>query len=324
MDSPAFWEERGPLSTALLPLSLLWAAGGSLRRALTKPYRTAIPVICVGNLVVGGAGKTPVTIAIAGYLKALGLKPHLLGRGYGGSAKGPTRVDPRRHDAALVGDEALLLAAVAPTWIGADRAAAARAAKAEGADALVLDDGLQNPTLEKDFSLIVVDGAYGFGNGRLVPAGPLREPIEAGLKRAQAVMLVGEDRAGIENALVGRLPLLRGRLEPEEPLEALAGRPLFAFAGIGRPEKFFGMLRGAGLTLAGTRSFADHHPYRREEVEALLKEAAPLEAVPVTTAKDAVRLPAELRTRVQVVPVRFRFEETEAFEALLRPVLSGA
>ncbi|MCE2510340.1 MAG: tetraacyldisaccharide 4'-kinase [Alphaproteobacteria bacterium] len=323
MRSPRFWEKAGGLAYALAPLGLAWSAGSVLRQTLTKPYRAAIPVICVGNLVVGGTGKTPVTLAIAEYLKKLGLKPHLLGRGYGGSAKGPTRVETDRHTAALVGDEALLLANAAPTWAGPDRAAAARAAAAGGADVLLLDDGFQNPGLEKDCSLVVVDGGYGFGNGYLVPAGPLREPVASGLRRARAVVLVGEDQTGVEGTLAGRLPVLRGWLEPEG-LAALAGRRLFAFAGIGRPEKFFETLRGAGLDLAGTRAFGDHHPYRGAEVEALLEAAAALDAVPVTTAKDAVRLPADLQARVHAVPVRFRFEDMAALEALLRPALPGA
>ena len=177
MRSPRFWETEGWLSVALAPLSLLWPTRGRLHRALAKPYQAAIPVICVGNLVVGGTGKTPVTLAIAEYLKSQGMRPHLLSRGYGSTAKGPTLVDSLRHDATKVGDEALLLAAVAPTWVGGNRVASARAAEAAGATCLILDDGLQNPTLEKDLSLIVIDGGYGFGNGHLVPAGPLREPI---------------------------------------------------------------------------------------------------------------------------------------------------
>ncbi len=324
MRSPRFWETEGWLSAALAPFGLLWATGGRLRRALTKPYQAAIPVICVGNLVVGGAGKTPVTLAIAEYLKSHGMTPHVLSRGYGGSAKGPTRVEPERHGAAEVGDEALLLAAVAPTWVGGDRAASARAAEAAGAACLLLDDGLQNPTLEKDLSLIVVDGGYGFGNGRLLPAGPLREPIEEGLGRAGAVVLVGRDEAGVEQTLASRVPVLRGRLMPAGSLETLADKPVLAFAGIGRPAKFFDMLREAGLRVAKARGFADHHSYREAEVEALLETAAVLDAVPVTTAKDAMRLSAGLRERVHVIPVRFLWEDAGAIAALLRPILPNA
>lgn len=324
MRSPRFWETEGWFSAVLAPLGLFWATGARLHRTLAKPYRAAIPVICVGNLVVGGTGKTPVALALAEYLKDQGMTPHVLSRGYGGSAGGPARVDSQRHDAAEVGDEALLLAAVAPTWVGGDRAASARAAEAAGAACLLLDDGLQNPTLEKDLSLIVVDGDYGFGNGRLVPAGPLREPIKEGLRRAGAVVLVGRDEARVEQTLASRVPVLRGRLVPTGSLEALADKRVLAFAGIGRPEKFFEMLREAGLRVAQAHGFADHHPYRKAEIEALLETAAALDAVPVTTAKDAMRLPAGLRERVHVIPVRFLWEDADAIAALLRPVLPNA
>lgn len=321
MRSPRFWEMEGWLSVVLAPLSLLWATGGRLHRALANPYQAAIPVICVGNLVVGGTGKTPVTLAIAEYLKSQGMRPHLLSRGYGATAKGPTLVDPQRHDATKVGDEALLLAAVAPTWVSGNRAASARAAEAAGATCLILDDGLQNPTLEKDLSLIVVDGGYGFGNGHLVPAGPLREPIKEGLRRASAVVLVGRDGTRVEQTLAKRVPVLRGRLVPTDSLEVLADKRLLAFAGIGRPTKFFEMLSEAGLTVVKAYDFSDHHPYREAEVEALLETAAALDAVPVTTAKDAIRLSARLRERVHIIPVQFLWEDADAITAMLHSVL---
>lgn len=321
MRSPRFWEMEGWLSVVLAPLSLLWAAGGRLHRALATPYQAAIPVICVGNLVVGGTGKTPVTLAIAEYLKSQGMRPHLLSRGYGATTKGPTLVDPQRHDATKVGDEALLLAAVAPTWVSGNRAASARAAEAAGATCLILDDGFQNPTLEKDLSLIVVDGGYGFGNGHLVPAGPLREPITEGLKRASAVVLVGRDGTRVEQTLAKRVPVLRGRLVPTDSLEVLADKRLLAFAGIGRPTKFFEMLSEAGLTVVKAHDFSDHHPYREAEVEALLETAAALDAVPVTTAKDAIRLSARLRERVHIIQVQFLWEDADAITAMLHSVL---
>lgn len=324
MHSPAFWAKGGWLPFVLGPMGLLWGLGGWLRRAFTKPYRAAIPVICVGNLVVGGAGKTPVTLAIAHHLRGKGINVHLLGRGYGGEygdrLKGPTKVDPTRHLAAEVGDEALLLAAAAPTWVGADRAAAARAATDAGAACVVLDDGFQDPSLEKDLSLLVVDGAYGFGNGRVVPAGPLREPVAAGLQRAQAVVLVGQDEAGVGESLAGQGRLLRAQLVPASDMAERQGDRFLAFAGIGRPEKFFASLRKAGFTLAGTRAFPDHHVYRREEVEALVREAESLGALPITTAKDAVRLPEDFRDRVIVFPVRLVWQDVDAVETLLRPL----
>jgi len=319
--SPRFWQAGGWRAVALSPLGCFWAAGVWLHRAFAKPYRSAIPVICVGNLVVGGTGKTPVSIAIAEYFKEHGGTPHLLSRGYGGSAKGPVLVEPGRHDASQVGDEALLLAASAPTWVGGNRALSARAAEAAGATCLILDDGLQNPTLAKDMSLIVVDGGFGFGNGRLLPAGPLREPIGRGLRRAAGLVLIGQDRTGVADGLAAGLPILRARLAPGPEFSQLKGRRVLAFAGIGRPEKFFESLREAGLEIVGTREFADHHPYRDGEIEALLDEAATLDAVAVTTVKDAMRLPPSLRARVLALPVHIEWEDRAAFEALLHPFL---
>ena len=247
--------------------------------------------------------------------------PHLLSRGYGGSAKGPLLVEPDRHAASQVGDEALLLAASAPTWVGGNRALSARAAEAAGATCLILDDGLQNPTLEKDLSLIVVDGGFGFGNGRLLPAGPLREPIGRGLRRAAGLILIGQDQTGVADGRASGLPIFRARLAPGPEFSRLKGRRVLAFAGIGRPEKFFESLREAGLEIVGTREFADHHPYRDGEIDALLDEAATLEALPVTTVKDAMRLPPSLRARVRALPVHIEWEDRTAFEALLRPFL---
>ncbi len=321
MRSPLFWQAGGWRAMALAPLGGLWAAGGWLRRAFARPYRSSIPVICVGNLVVGGTGKTPVAIAIAEYFKEQGGAPHLLSRGYGGSAKGPVLVEPDRQDASEVGDEALLLAASAPTWVGGNRALSARAAEVAGATCLILDDGLQNPTLEKDLSLIVVDGGFGFGNGRLLPAGPLREPIGRGLRRAAGLVLIGPDRTGVADGRASGLPILRARLAPGPEFSQLKGRRVLAFAGIGRPEKFFESLRAAGLEIVGTREFADHHPYRDGEIDALLDEATSLEALPVTTVKDAMRLPPNARARVHALPVHIEWEDRAAFEILLRPFL---
>lgn len=324
MRSPRFWQRGGWRAVALAPFGWLWALGGNLYRAHTKPYHSDLPVICVGNLVVGGTGKTPTAIAIAEFFQSQGGTPHLLSRGYGGSAKGPVLVDPLCHGFAEVGDEALLLAATAPSWVGGNRALSARAAAAAGATCLILDDGLQNPTLAKDLSLIVVDGALGFGNARLLPAGPLRESIAAGLGRASALVLIGEDKAGVEAEIAGRLPILRARLVPGPELAALRGRRVLAFAGIGRPEKFFETLGEAGLEIARTRAFADHHPYRDEELAALLTEARALDALPVTTVKDAMRLPPAVAGRVQAIPVHLEWGDRAAFEALLRPFLENS
>jgi tetraacyldisaccharide 4'-kinase len=207
--APEFWTEDGALARTLAPLAAAYAGAGCLRRALARPVAVSVPVVCVGNLVTGGAGKTPVVLALLGALRQRGETPHALTRGYGGREAGPLRVDPARHDAARVGDEALLLARAAPTWVARDRPAGAKAAVAAGASLVVMDDGFQNPSLQKDLSILVVDGRYGFGNGRVVPAGPLREPLAWGLARADAVVVVGEAREDLEPTLGAGQPVLR-------------------------------------------------------------------------------------------------------------------
>lgn len=324
MRTPAFWyRPPGAAAAALAPLGALYGLIGRRRLAASAPRRVGVPVICVGNLVAGGAGKTPVGLAILAALRARGVNAHALTRGHGGREAGPLRVDPTRHGAADVGDEALLLAESAPCWVARDRAAGAEAAVAAGAGAIVMDDGFQNPGLFKDRALVVVDGAVGFGNGRLIPAGPLRERIADGLRRASALVIVGPDQTGAA-ALAGGLPVLRARLAPDESGLALAGRRVLAFAGIGRPEKFFMTMESLGAAVVARRSFADHHPYQAAEIHALLGQAAALDALPVTTAKDAVRLPADLRARVAVLPVAIVWDAPADLDRLLdHPSLKG-
>ena len=319
--APAFWARDGLLPRLLQPVSSVATAITALRVA--RPgWRAAVPVICCGNVSVGGAGKTIVATDLATRIAARGVRVHCLLRGYGGRARGVRRARPG-DAAAEVGDEALLLAEVAPTWIGGDRAASARAAIAAGAEVLVMDDGLQNPTLHKDFSLLVVDGGYGFGNGRVLPAGPLREPIAAGAARCRAAVLIGADAAGAARALPPSLPVLRARLVPAADAVDLTGRRVFAFAGIGRPEKFFATVEAVGGVLVGRRPFPDHHPYGEAELAGLVAEAARLDALPVTTAKDAVRLPAAIQNDVAVLGVTLGWEAPDAIEALLAELLSA-
>jgi tetraacyldisaccharide 4'-kinase len=273
-----------------------------------------VPVICCGSVTVGGAGKTTLALDLGGRFVARGRAVHFLLRGYGGVVRGPHRV-ATSDTAAQVGDEALLLAAVAPTWIGADRAASARAAVAAGAEVLVLDDGLQNPSLYRDLSLLVVDGGSGFGNGKVLPAGPLREPVAVGTARCQAAILVGQDTTGAAKLL--HLPVLRATLKPGAEIAAWSGRRVFAFTGIARPEKFFGMLRENGVSVAGTMPFADHHRFTERDLLHVLNSAARHGAAPITTPKDAVRLLAPYRSRIAVVGVSLSWEDPAAVDALL-------
>ena len=315
--APAFWRRDGGTLLPLLlsPLAAVMTAI-TARRVARPGWRAPVPVICCGNVTVGGAGKTTLALDLGRRLAARGHAVHFLLRGYGGTTRGTHRVS-RTDTARHVGDEALLLADVAPTWIGADRAASARAAIAAGAQVLVLDDGLQNPTLHKDLSLLVIDGTTGFGNARVLPAGPLREPVEAGAARCQAAVLIGSDTARIAATLPPTLKLLRARLVPGQAAASLAGRRVLAFAGIASPEKFFTTLSESGAILAAQIAFPDHHPYTDRELRHLLDRAAQLDALPATTPKDAVRLPDAVRRQVHAVDVTLAWEDIAPLDALL-------
>lgn len=303
MKAPGFWNADGALSRLLSPASAVWTAAGRVRRWAAVPYRPGVPLICVGNAVAGGAGKTPVALALAAEIKGLGLKVGFLSRGHGGSEPGPLKVDPAVHAADAVGDEPLLLARSAITVIARDRAAGARLLEAEGVDTIVMDDGLQNPSVAPTAALLVVDGGAGFGNGRVMPAGPLREPLADALARVDLVAVVGDDRAGVAAAVGPARPLVRAHLEPLPGTERFAGSRVLAFAGIGRPAKFAQTLTEAGAKVVELVSFPDHHRWRGEEVMTLIERARSLGATPITTEKDAIRLPPPARAMVEVFPV---------------------
>ena len=317
MKAPDFWRRgtASPWPALLAPAAALYDAGRRVHRASGRAESGPVPIFCVGAATVGGAGKTPTAIALARRLLALGRRPALVTRGYRGSELGPHRVDPGQDGVARVGDEALLLAAAAPTWVARDRLAGARAAAAEGADCVLLDDGLQNPRIARDLALLVVDGETGFGNGRLLPAGPLREPPAEAIARADAVLVIGADSAGIAALLPRALPLLAGRLEPQPTAAArLRGRRVVAFAGIGLPEKFRRSLEAAGAEIVEFRAFPDHHRYQAAELAPLLARG---DLVPVTTAKDFVRLPPEIAARVEVLEVELVVEDWSPLDRLL-------
>ncbi len=319
MQPPLFWH-RPPatLSRLLAPLSALYTWAGA-RRLTQASFRAPLPVLCVGNVVAGGAGKTPICLSLLERLQSRGHYPHALTRGYGGTETGPCQVAPDLHEASRVGDEALLLATKAPTWVSRHRPAGAVAAAAAGADVLVLDDGFQNPSLAKDVSLLVVDGGYGFGNGCVMPSGPCREPPARALSRAQGVVILGADTKGLVKQLSRSCPLvLRATLLPDPgEAEALRARRIIAFAGIGRPTKFFETLTSVGAEIIASHSFPDHHPYRRAEIEALLAQAMKQEAYLVTTAKDRVRVPADLRPALSVLTVTVAWEDMRNVDTLL-------
>jgi tetraacyldisaccharide 4'-kinase len=306
---PQFWKSRGLAAKLLAPLGALYGASVAFKARHARPYDPALPVICVGNLTAGGSGKTPIAIAIAEILRAKGHRPYFLTRGYGGSTSGPALAS-RAHSAAVMGDEALLLARTAPTIVARDRAAGARLAKEKSASVLVMDDGHQNFTLRKSLSLVVVDAESGFGNGFQIPAGPLRESVAQGLARADAVILVGDGSPDLQGF---RGPVLRAHLKADN--SAFAGKTVFAFAGIGRPEKFVASLQDNGALVSGSCFFADHHSYSGEEVAQLKAIAG--DTMLVTTEKDFVRLTTAQREGIRVLKVAATFDDAVAMERLL-------
>ncbi len=324
MHAPSFWWRPGR-GMLLSPLAALYGAAAWLR--LRKPGRSVgVPVICLGNLTVGGAGKTPAALAVGRLLLAYGQRPFFLSRGYGGRLAGPVLVNRSVHSAADVGDEPLLLAELAPTIVARNRVAGANMARGEGASVIVMDDGFQNPTLHKDLAVLVIDGRRGIGNGRVLPAGPLRAPLEAQIARAQALIVVGPPdgaAAVVERARRHGVALFHARLEPDrQTLDALVGRRILAFAGIADPEKFFATLSDAGLTVAERRSFSDHHRYTAADAQILTARAQSQNLMLLTTEKDHVRLAgdprlAELAARAGVLPVRLVIEENDALREMV-------
>ena len=322
MRDPAFWWRPAGFASGLLaPIA---AAYGSIaaRRMAAPGARAGLPVLCVGNFTLGGAGKTPTVMTLARLLQDAGERPCCLSRGYGGSISGPKPVDAHSDRAAQVGDEALLLAHVAPTIVARDRVAGAQVAKAAGASVVIMDDGLQNASLIKDFTLAVVDGRRGIGNGKVFPAGPLRAPLASQLARSDALLVVGDDAGAHDVIAAARdLPVLHGRLVPDPAaVAALKARKIFAFAGIGDPEKFFATAAAAGIAVARRRAFADHHRYTAEETAELIMQAEHDGLALLTTEKDRARMAGEpvlaaLATKSHVLPVTMVIDEIDALRA---------
>jgi tetraacyldisaccharide 4'-kinase len=333
-EPPGWWYER-PLPLAawgLYPVSAAYGAIVQSRFASASPYRSTLPVVCIGNFTMGGAGKTPTALKVAALLRGAGYEPAFLSRGYGGRERGPHLVDPASDDAALVGDEPLLLAASGSTAVSRTRREGARLLERKGAGAIIMDDGFQNPSIHKDFSLIVVDAAAGLGNGLVFPLGPLRAPFGFQAPMADAILLLGANRRAAMASLLEELaksccnpPMFEAEITPAVTDE-MRGRPFLAFCGIGRPSKFFETLQGAGIELAATRAFPDHHAYTEDDAVSLLCEAGAKGYGLITTEKDLARLrhhagaQGELYKSALALPVTLVFagqDEARFMQALL-------
>jgi tetraacyldisaccharide 4'-kinase len=323
MREPAFWWRKG--GGLLAPLAAVYGAVAWARiQAQGKP--AGVPVICLGNLTAGGAGKTPAALLVTHLLLAAHERPFFLSRGYGGKFAGPVRVDPSFHRSADVGDEPLMLARLAPTIVARDRVAGARVARSAGSSVIVMDDGFQNPSLNKDLAILLVDGRRGIGNGRVIPAGPLRAPLDIQIARAQALVIVGPPDGAAKILATARrhgVTVFHGRLEADRnSLDALGKRKVLAFAGIGNPEKFFSTLTEAGIAVAARSGFPDHHRYTAAEAQGLVARAQAENLVLITTEKDHVRLTgdpalAALATHSSILPVRLIIDEQDAFRRMV-------
>lgn len=313
MKTPQHWQNKNWLAAALYLPGCLYAAATWCRLAFCHPKKTKAPVICIGNLTAGGSGKTPVAISLVRILKQDGKNPFFISRGYGGKLQDVV-VDLTKHTPQEVGDEPLLLAAEAPVIVNRRRYEGACKAIAHGADIIVMDDGFQNPGLYKDKSFLVVDGSFGLGNMCPIPAGPLREFLSQGLKRADAIILLGDDKCNILSK-IGKLPVFRGTVVPALPQNVR--RPVIAFAGIGRPQKFYQSLNECGIDIVKTFDFPDHHFYSLDELQSIIDEAQLLQADIYTTSKDMVKIPQDLRSYFKVLEIEISWQDEDALRDFL-------
>ena len=324
LKAPKFWYNKHDtlFSILLYPISLIFRLITKINTLAYKDMSQGIPVICIGNLVVGGAGKTPVALKVGKILKLSGYNPHFLTRGYAGKIKNNIKVD-NNHTAEEVGDESLILSTVAPTWIGPNRIKSSALAKKNNADCVIMDDGFQNPTIKKDFSIIVIDGKQGFGNRRVLPSGPLRESIQRGLKRADAIVVVGNDKFSIKKLLPISIPIFNAEFNVSKNNEIFKGKDITAFAGIAYPLKFFETLEQQGAKIKKTITFPDHYIYNENDLLKLVETANNNKSILVTTSKDFVRIPKNYQTIINKLEGEIMIEKEDEFNKVLSKVLEN-
>ena len=328
MRAPKFWYNPKYSFSSLLLTPISWIYG-LVRKKIQRdraPWKAPIPVICVGNLLAGGQGKTPIALSIGKVLKLNNKSVHFISRGYGGSLRGPLLVDPRVNTASEVGDEPILLSEIAPTWICVDRIAGIKLAYEMGAKIVVMDDGFQNPSVKKDFSILAFDADVGFGNGRLIPAGPLRESITDGLSRANAAVIIGDDFLGLESRLLNisnslpqkQIKVYKAKIAPTTNFQSINKQKVFAFTGIGRPEKFLNTLIEMNCDITGKQYFSDHHQFTETEISQLLNLAKTKDSTLITTTKDYVRLTPSQKKDIMVLPITLEWNNKNALNNILK------
>jgi len=324
LKAPKFWYTKKDtfISNSLYPLSLLFRLGTKIRNLISKEKIANIPIICIGNIVVGGAGKTPVALKIGSMLKKGGYNPHFVSKGYGGLEKNNTLIK-KWHSLKSVGDESLLLSEVAPTWVGVDRNKSFKLAKMKGADCIILDDGFQNPTLQKDFSIVVINGEQGFGNKRVMPSGPLRESINRGLSRTNLIITIGKISDEIKNKIPKNIPTIKALFKINNEQKILTGQKIIAFAGIAYPEKFFNSLRNQKAKIIKEVSYPDHHMFNENDLLYLAEIANKNQSILVTTKKDFVRIPKSYRSLVNTLDGEIDFEDEKLIFEILSNVIEN-
>ncbi len=317
MKTPKFWKSKNVISFCLYPLSIVYGLFRKIHVLSSREYKANINIICVGNVVAGGSGKTPISLKIGEILKDKNIKFAYLSKGYKGSFKNFTKVDINKHKASEVGDEPLILAEVADTFICKNRKTAIEMlSKNYNYDTIVMDDGFQNPTIFKNKNIVVIDGEYGIGNGELLPAGPMRESLESAIKRTTFFIIIGQDKQHIEEKLIDHnINVIRAHIVEENQPDI--NKKYIAFCGLGRPEKFFNSLKNKEYNVIKEISFADHYKYRDDDISKLLSEAEKFDAQLITTKKDLVKIPENYREKIECLNIDIKFYNNEEFKELI-------